>query len=83
MATGFESYVTLMTSSPASALTLARQHMQALMEKEGARVGDAGTSYDPSTLAAAIDRTAKHIETLEQAVNNRGLPFFVPFRRVN
>ena len=81
MPSGFESYVTLMDSAPASALSLARQHLQWLMEQQGPRVGDAGASYDPSTLKDAIDFVSKHIDSLSAKVNGTGLPTFIPVRR--
>ena len=83
MATGFEDYVTLMTSSPATALSRARSHCAELMKLQGVRTNDMGVSYDPSTLKDAIDQTRADILTLEQAANLRGLPFCQPFRRVS
>ena len=81
MPSGFESYVTLMDSAPATALSSARQHLQWLMEQQGPRVGDAGASYDPSTIKDAIDAVRKDIDSLAAKVNGSGLPTYIPVRR--
>jgi hypothetical protein len=83
MATGFESYVTLMDTDPTTALSQARQHLAALMAKQGARVGDAGASYDPSTLQTAIDTVREDIQTLRAQTVGIGVPQFVPCRRAD
>ncbi len=82
MSTGYESYVTIRRSDPATALTQANLHLQTLMEQKRPRVGDAGASHDSSTLDADIERVLKDIENLEKVVYRIGVPQMVPVRRV-
>lgn len=81
MSTGYEDYVTFEDSSPATALSRARLHLQALMEKKRARVSDAGASHDSSSLDADIDRTRLDVEKFRIQVNRTGVPQMVPVRR--
>jgi len=83
MATGYESYVTLMYSQPAVALQNAQLHLQALMELQGARVGSDGTTYDPSTIEAAINSVRRDIQWLAGRALKVGQPRFTPTRRVD
>lgn len=82
MSTGYENYVTLEDSDPTTALSRARLHLQALMERKRPRVGDAGASHDSSTLDSDIDRVREDIKNLQVRVNRTGIPQMVPCRRV-
>lgn len=81
MPSGFESYVTQMDSDPKTALASARSHLVWLMQQQGPRVGDAGTTYDPASLDTAIATTRTDINSLTSRTSLVGIPSLIPVRR--
>jgi len=84
MATGFESYISLMYTNPQAAFPLASQHLQALVEKRAMyNAGDGPTNADYASLDNEIARVQKDLERLAGVVYRVGIPRIQPTRRVD
>ena len=84
MATGYESYITLMYDNPSAAYSMALQHLQALAAlRSTPRSGADSVSYDPASLDAEMARVEKDIRYLVGITRHIGQPRVVPTRRID
>jgi hypothetical protein len=84
MATGFETYITLMYDQPTAAYSLAIQHLTALAAmRSSPRSGADSVSYDPTSLDLEMARVEKDIRYLVGVTRHIGQPRLVPTRRID
>lgn len=84
MATGYETYISLMYVNPQASLGLALNHLQALaVLRSTPRSGADSVSYDPTSLDLEMARVEKDIRYLNGIVNHIGQPRMAPTRRID
>lgn len=84
MATGYESYITLMYDSPTAAYGMALQHLTALAAMRSTpRSGSDSVSYDPASLDMEMARVEKDIRYLVGVTRHIGQPRIAPTRRID
>jgi hypothetical protein len=83
MATGYDDYIVYMYSNPPLALERCQQHIVALMQQEGPRVGSDWVTHDSSVLDKVIARARKDLAMLNGVVLGVGAPRAIMTRRVD